>query len=212
MKLRKILGIILAVAMISTLALSASATITADIPKAETGFVRIDVSGDRVDPASNSIHPNLIKKVRVTFTIDDYEDCDSDCAGCIGLAWNSEKTGWVETFKNGICYKNQKVITADLSAVKDEELQWLSIHPAIWDKDMSGKALIEALDANGAVLALGAQPVVATSAATGTATNAPTTTAATGGAAPKTGVGGVLALGGMAILAAGAVVISRRKK
>jgi hypothetical protein len=212
MSLRKVLSLIVAVAMISTLAISAGATWTINFEGGlsfqDNGEVTV-TGGDL--PEKDTIHYDLIKAVRFTFDIPNYE-CGVETActkKSVAVSWNSKDTGFKQ---QDFCYDEQKSLKVDLSGINwDPDEAWLKFAVASWNEGFDGTVKIEVLGAGDVVLARGA----------GYGDEAPTTPTVTnppvqqsGGEDGKqaTGMGGVAVLGAVAILAAGAVVVSRKRK
>ena len=256
MKLKKMMGLIVAVAMICTLVAQVSATgITLNVTGGDTNFQRLHVAGNSVMSAADKICWTLIRSVKFTFDIPNQhcgpndqgvgEPCNKECIGVAahggGVPWEKDK-GQVY-----VCYKDTRVITVDLNAhgwgsgkVADRDY-WLEVAAASFVDGNTGTVQVEILGEGGTVLQKGAScddddcvghancgsgntagqttTAATTSAPTGSTTPASTTTRATTTAASgtgtrplQTGVGGVVSLGGMAVLAVGAVIISRKRK
>ena len=262
MKLKRMLGIIVAMAMVCTLISSVgAATLTRSIQglsddgKTAGEYDKIHVSGSSVTDKSKAICPNAIKSVK--FVLSSTTDCKPDpddanaaeCQGkCVAVAVGSSINDWDE--KKFCLLKDGGEVTFTF----DSKIEYLQVAAAFFGLKGTQTANISILDKDGAELALGAgckeegcQNVAnclgnlsaesttaageATTAAGGEATTnaqgtgtaaANATTAASSnnnnnstgsGTTPlNTGVGGVMALGGMAVLAAGAVIISGRKR
>ena len=221
MKLRKAISVVMVVAMLATIALTVSAAsnpYTIDIPAGTDKFVYLHVVGDSVVAPNVAIQDeNIAKIAKIKYTIsggdckdENGEKCEK--GQCMTYSFNSFGTGFEET---KFCVSEKTVIEADIAAAgfprkktdgSGDVDDYLEIGAAAWDFDEAVSVKIEVLDASGALVASG-KPV---------AQGEPTSTAAPGAGggtkAPNTGIGGVMALGGIAILAAGAVALSRKRK
>ena len=188
---------------------------------------------------SNQICPNLIAKVTFKFTTS--FDCgpkepgDEDCKGQCATA----AVGFTGEFKE-IKFCPMKATTHEVAMPADNE--YVEIGGALWNEGATGTIEVTFLDKDGKVLAQGAKcggeectgrgakgdcAVASVTAASTTAAgggaatttaaaaanaNAGGTTGASAGASPKAGVTGVAALGGMAILSAGAMLVTKKRK
>ncbi|MCL2035821.1 MAG: hypothetical protein FWG83_00335 [Oscillospiraceae bacterium] len=219
MKLRKILSLVVAIVMISTLAISAGAVWTVPIESAPSGYdVQFHVAGSSVRPRTDAINYELIRGVRWTFelTETDYGVDENGVPGdfvVVSAGWNCGPTGWQQQDFN---YPAQKSYTVDLSqhawvpAPEGQEggtgIDWLEVSAAVFsDLTCKGTVKIEILGPNNVVLSRGQQELATTS--TGT-----TATGNTNNSELKTGVDGVAILGGVAILAAGAVIVTGKRR
>jgi hypothetical protein len=219
--------------MVSVLAASASATWTINV-KGDGGYTEIQVSGGEplVDGA---ICWALIDSVKYTFDIPNQEcdansddpDASGDCDSCVGVSWNSDPTSWKD---ENFCYDESKTYELDLSDVawdpdSGKGLTWLKLQGASWVKGNDAKITFEILGKDGKALAKGAScedeecegskncgPTAASPSDDPTANNSNAASDAAKGSKVDTGVGSVLALGGVAIMAAAAVVVSRKRK
>jgi hypothetical protein len=117
---------------------------------------QLHVAGSAVTPPFVGVDPALIKAVRFTFHIPDFDvlfdgimcaNCRESAHGCVGVAVNSEPTGWRERF---FCYAATNQYTIDF---KYQTLDWLQVSAAIWIEGLNGVAAVELLDENGDVIA-----------------------------------------------------------
>jgi hypothetical protein len=120
--------------------------------------VQAHVAGSSVTNPANAINPELIKGVRYTFYLSNFEEEKHAelnnwvmCDGCISVAWNSSQTSWGQ-FQ--FCYELSNSFTVDLS---DYSLEWLQVSAASWFEGFEGVVAIELLGENGAVLQRGQQ-------------------------------------------------------
>jgi len=233
--MKKLLALVVAIAMISTLAITVGATVTMELGS-DNEFNFVHVAGSAVRPKANNINQELIRGIKFTLTIPDFEcgpseeDPDAECnKECVSVSWNSFAideggTGWQE---KKFCYKEQQVVDVDLSAYAwnhdtEEGLGYLQVGAANWVEENYGKGsvLVEVLGENGQVLPIGFGTddegnniEIDDTTETPTTPTTPTTPG-TGGEDVKlgTGMGGVAVLGAVAVLALGAVAITRRRK
>jgi hypothetical protein len=225
--MKKVLGLVVAGAMATTLAVSAAATWNVEM-KGDDKFPEItfQVAGGDVLVKSEAICYSLVRGVRFTFDLpghecdanSDDEDATGECDSCVGVAFgHTGNGGWGQ---EDFCYDDKKSITIDLSAHAWQDgvdgaagtgLNYLNVSAASHVAGNAGTVKIEVLGEGNKVLARGA----------GYGDEAPTTPTVTnppvqqsGGEDGKqaTGMGGVAVLGAVAILAAGAVVVSRKRK
>ena len=253
MKLRKILSVVVALAMIGTLAIAVNAAAAKDTSKAtitlkvegyegvEPAENEIALAGGEVRPPKDSINYAIIRKVRFTFNLTKTNPDEE--TGNIPVAAIVNCPGGSSTWKQqDFDYSKEQSYTFDLSEYKwndeaAEGINWLKVAAVCWSDGNEGTVLVEVLDENGKVLPVGfgtddkgvnlvddeleaayaelndgGTPPAATTPVATTAGAGTTTVAGTGGGLPlDTGAGGVAVLGAVAILAAGAVVISRKK-
>lgn len=232
MKIRKILGLVVVASMICTLALSASATPvkTFTFAASDNGYQRAHVIGNSA-PNEGRICPNIVKGIRFDFTT--AYDCTPvagglPCTGaCVGIAVGSEQDDWDQV--DFCIIKDGKTRTYNFTI----PITWVQVAGAYWVEGASGSVAVSVLGANGVLAPGSGCDEEGCTNATGcgstgggnTQTNAPGVTNAPGATgatnapgagggtkALNTGVGGVMALGGVAVLAVGAVLISRKRK
>jgi len=254
--MKKVLCLIIAVAMISTLAISASATWTLDIV-GDGGTKEIQVSGGN-PLVPNAICFTLIKGARITLDLPDFhcgpdeddedgEECNKECVTTFVFSGPFNKD-------DKFCYAEKQSMEYDFGSdawVDGEDgaqgsgIDWLKLAAASWVEDNDGTAKIEILGAGGVVLAQGTgcdsdecdksvncgsdgddssddDTTEANSNNnnnnnnnTGTSNNQKVDSNAkgpSGGGKVDTGVAGIALIGGIAVVAAGAIVISKKRK
>jgi hypothetical protein len=240
MKLRKVLSTVIAFAMAGTLAATASAnvtlnnvntskpTFTAPITGVEGDWsFQLHVSGSSVTNPNHRINHELIRGVRFTFNLTEKvapDDPEADMLYPVAVAVNLPDLNWTQ---KDFCYeKDGKSYTFDLSANKfvpgDTEdspgtgLTWLQVAATSWEPGNNGTVFVEVLGENNVVLALGQQELAGST--PGNTTNNTTSNSSSGSSSTggdkdlDTGIAGVAILGGVAILATGAVIVTRRRK
>jgi hypothetical protein len=236
MKIKRIFGTVVALAAASALALSVAATATVNTKdRADNNFVRVSFIGNDVAEAK-AIHPDAIDSikslkvslVKQTATCsslgDDDDPCDTSkdqhCASVVTMMTGND---WKQT---NFCLAEKDSITLDIDLPEES---YFAVQVATWPpSDMDGEFKVEVLDKDGKVIALNTAPAGGGGGSTTeTPANPPagggggsgtggagTGGSGTGGAgagATKTGLPGIAVLGGVAILATGAIVISRRR-
>ena len=211
--MKKVLSMVVAIAMMATLAISAVATF--DVPlKGEGvyGDVTFHVTGSSAEEAI-SINRALIRGIKFTFNFANWgctsnsDENDDVCnKKCIGAGWGGG--GGVGDWNDEQwCYLDKQSLTVDLSAYKWEDgpdestpgtgMDWLQVTAASFVEKNDGSVKIDILGEGGVVLAKGQQTLGG---------------GGGGGGSVKTGVEGVIVLGGVAVLAAGAIVVSRKRR
>jgi len=243
--MKKVLSLIVAAAMICSLAIAVSATTSKDVI-GDSDYVdaEVQVAGGN-PPVAGAICFSLIRGVKFTFDIPDFqcgpsdEDPEAECGDdCVGVSWNSDPTSWKQEL---FCATNDGMtFEKDLSefAWEDGEdgadgtgINWLKVAAASFVKGNDGTIKYDILGEGGKVLALGT--ACDNEDCSGTANCGPATEEAcekckkddcdgkcddkTDGTNKDntkvdTGVVGVALLGGIAVVAAGAVVLSRKRK
>jgi len=224
--------------MIITLAVSASATFTTEF-KAPGWGTKVQVSGGQ-NPAADAICYTLMAKVKVTVTSPNHhcgpsedDDDGKPCNGeCMTFGFNSDPSGFDEGQKGygeKFCFAKKQVIDVDFSDISWDDdtstgVSWLELNVGSWVEGNDGSVKFEIFDANGKLLAPGTSCDNEECAGTANCGKAATNDGADDNTANdntvsdgvkddlKTGVTGVAVLGGVAILAAGAVAVSRKRK
>jgi len=221
MKLRKLLSLVVAVAMVCTLAISVSATVNLKVEGAED-WDKIHVVGGS---ATRPICFTLVRAVRFTFDIKDQHcgpsadepDAPPCNKKCVGVVAHGGPAGWSKT-ETMFCYRDSKTKTINLNdhgwgnGQIDGTDYWLEVAAGSWAPGNDGPVKVEILGDGNKVLAVGAgcdNPDCAGSRNCGVAG---TTTSRNTNRDLDTGAGGVAILGAVAVLAAGAVVTTRRRK
>jgi len=223
MKLRKVLAIVMAVAMVAALAMSASASpiISRSINSTADGewAFQTHVAGSGVNPPLTGVEPHIIRAVRFTFTNITTITCpdtgDQVATATVAVNGNGDATPGSPT-REWVQEDLDLTQTTSYTFQMQADVSWLQVSAASWVGDgFSANVRVELLGPDGQVLADGATEdsisggggtTATTRRASGTTTRR---TDATG--APKTGVTGIAVVGAVAILAAGAIVVSRRR-
>ena len=239
MKLKKIAALLVAGLMVATLAMSAAANplITTNIigncldeggptntthKHFENGRwgLQAHVAGSSVDaPGLKEIDPWIITGVRFRFSNIGWHVADEDGSNAQG-SWkagdkiligatgvNIAPTDFVSRdflLKEG--EPNGWTITRNITTDK-QETGYLQVGAALWEKGTTARVQVEILGQGGIVLNNGeTEETLAARLANPT----PTTRTPSGGS--RTGLGGVAILGGVGLLAAGAVLVSRKRR
>jgi hypothetical protein len=231
MKLRKVLSLIVAIAMVCAFATTSSATGNFKIDAGKE-FTEMYFAGDGAGPGNKICH-SIIRQVRFTLDIPNHscgpteDDPDGEaCNGeCITVVAFGGPIGW-SAGENKFCYAKTKTLTVNLNdkGWNNGETEgvgyFLKVAAATWVEG-NGTVKVDVLGEGGKVLALadgcehegctGSRKCgqVAGAVVTGTGTGS---TGSDGDKDLDTGVTGVAILGAVAVLAAGTVVATRRRK
>jgi len=227
LKMKKILAILVAVAAIrgfGTVSGAATETVRAALPGGggeENGYERVDYVGATVPP-SRAIAHELIRGVRATFnvTANSCVDADDECNGrCHGFVVQTQAQSWrqIDFCPAGAEGATRTVMFDDTHYIEGNEdrpgLGWFAVSVGSYAEAITD-VRIEVLGANNQVLALGATYTPGgTNTTPGNNNNSGgnNNNSGTGNPAVKTGVAGIAVIGAVAVLAAGSVVVSRRR-
>ncbi|MCL2754959.1 MAG: hypothetical protein FWD35_04500 [Oscillospiraceae bacterium] len=200
-------------------------------PELEAGRwgVQTHVAGQSVNTAKTGIKgidPWLITGIRVTFSNVKWHVAEADetanniKAGDevarVGVAFNTTASDF-NTRDFTLRKDNPASLTVTRNFSHDpQENGFLEVSIALWIKDTAARARIEILGPNGVVLADGTtEESLNSGSGSGTATTAGGTGSGSGTTrrpASQTSVGGIAIVGGIAVLAAGGAIVSRKRK
>ncbi|MCL1831614.1 MAG: hypothetical protein FWG45_01730 [Oscillospiraceae bacterium] len=212
MKIKRIFASVAAFAVAGAMALSVSATTSLKTTK-DSDFARVDVIGSHLKPEEAISDENADKIEKVRFTLvkqdkscvdvgDDSEPCDTSAdEACVTFVIQANIEGstkdWNET---KVCLHKEQSVTVPCK-LKPESFLAFSI--ATWLKtENTAEFKIELLDKDGKVIALGAGT---------TPPPPPGPNPPNPNPDPKKGVGDIAILGGVALLATGAIIVTRRR-